>query len=215
MIKFETWSSCFISISMIRMQTLQQKTRARQSSNITATALATSTWDFLGIQIRNLKHQHSTSQIIRHYAATNQTATVAPMVQELSAITDYRFHQGIQGEWVYATTAVLETWQRVLLRAPLRATAVSSHSDLLFTCTQPLVSTGSATETHKVFSICVNTRSTLCQNKKQKCPKTVLLPSSQKLLCGNYIIVKQKEKNVGRLVIGDPKLYYVIFWFTS
>lgn len=156
MIKFETWSLCFISISMIRMQTLWQKMRARQSSNITATAAATSTWDFLGIQTRNLKHQRSISQIIRHYAATNQTATVAPMVQELSTITDYRFHQGIQGEWVYATIAVLEMWQLVLLRARLKETAVSSHSGLLFTSMQPLVSTGSAIETHRVFSICAN-----------------------------------------------------------
>ena len=156
MIKFETWRLCFISISMIRLQTLQQKMRARQSSNITATAAAIRTWDFLGIQIRNLTHQHSISQIIRCYAATNRTATVAPMVQKLSAITDYRFHQGIQGEWVYATTAVLVMWQRVLLRALPRATAVSSHSGLLFTCMQPLVSTGSATETRRVFSKCVN-----------------------------------------------------------
>lgn len=156
MIKFEIWSLCFISISMIRMQTLWQKLRARQSSNITATAAAISTWDFLGIQIRNLKHRHSISQIIRHYAATNQTATVAPMVQELSVITDYRFHQGIRGEWVYATTAVLAMWQLVLLTALLRATAVSSHSGLLSTCMQPLVSTGSATETQRVFSICAN-----------------------------------------------------------
>ena len=171
--KFETWSLCFISISKTTMQTLQQKMRARQSSNITATAAAIKTWDFLGIRIRNLKHQHSISQIIRRYAATNRTATVAPMVQKLSAITDYRSHQGIQGEWVYATTAVLVMWQRVLLRALLRVTAVSSHSGLLFTCMQPLVSTGGATETHRVFSNCVNPRSTLCQNKKQNIPGLV------------------------------------------
>lgn len=170
MTKFETWSLCFISISMIRMPTLQQKTRARQSSNITATAVAISSWDFLGIRIRNLKHQQSISQIIRRYAATNRMATVASMVQELSAIIDCRFHQGVQEEWVYATTAVLGMWQQVLLRALLRVTAVSSHSALLFTCMQPLVSTGGATETHMVFSKCVNTRSTLCQNKKQKFP---------------------------------------------
>jgi hypothetical protein len=35
----------------------------------------------------------------------------------------------------------------------------------------------------------------ICQNKKQKFPKTMSLPLSQNPLCGNYIIVKQKEKH--------------------
>jgi len=55
----------------------------------------------------------------------------------------------------------------------------------------------------------------IIQNKKQKFPKTVLIPSNQNLLSGNNIIVGQKEKNVVRLVIGDPKLCYIIFWFTG
>jgi hypothetical protein len=123
-------------------------------------------------------------------------ATVASMVQEISAIIDCRFHQGIQGEWVYDTTAVLEMWQQVLLRALPRATAVSSHSGLLFTCMQPLVSTGYATETHRLFSKCVNQRS-LQQNKKQKFPKTVLLPSTP--VMWKLHNCKAERKNIGRL----------------
>jgi hypothetical protein len=108
------------------------------------------------------------------------------MVQELPAITDYRFHQGIQGEWVYAITAALEMWQQVLLRALLRETAVSSHSGLSFTCMRPLVSTDGATGTGRLFSTSVNARSTVYQNKKPKLLKRVLSLSSQKLLCVNY-----------------------------
>jgi hypothetical protein len=90
------------------------------------------------------------------------------MVQELSAITDYRFHQEIQQEWVYAITAVLEMWQQVLLRALPRETAVSSHSGLSFTCMRLLVSTEGATETGRLFNKSINARSVMCQNKKPK-----------------------------------------------
>jgi hypothetical protein len=142
------WSEAyvFISRSTRRIQTLQQKMRTRQSSKTTITTVViTRTWDFLGIQIRNLLHRYFTSRIIRLYAVTSQTSTTAPMVWALAVvITNCKFHHAIWGQEVYVITAVLVMWLPALLRVLLRGTAASNHSDLLFTCMQPLVSTNGA-----------------------------------------------------------------------